>query len=435
MHIRLFFVVLLIAIEMLVPVREAEASGLEPFGGGSRGRAMGYAMVAVADDWTASFYNPAGLVQISGRTLGAGYELFLGGMNSTESLRNLKLSAGANPMRGDFIVPETLFDEPGMFGEKSVGATINAGEFGYTASWDKFAFGVVLYGSGSGTEWKDSLTAGTDVIDAEISFANVSLSMPLAVAYKTTENFFLGLSLDVKYGVLDVKNSKIRAGVTAPYTMVTEQDTGGVAVGVDIGALWKLTDNLSIGGVFRLPYTFEKSGDTKINNTVYSLNVSSDVTIEESYPLRATFGCAFRPSAINLVAFGVTWLNWSAYNQSVDYATNIPGVFDDSSGNPSNWHDAWVFNLGYERTISDLWMFRCGLAYDQAAEPTDAKTLVGGRVVDSWMFSVGAGRNWGKSTLDFGYTYSYGPEVIGYVPGAKYSLSTHEMYVGYTTKF
>ena len=432
---RLFFVVLLIAVEMLVPVRVVEASGLEPYGGGSRGRAMGYAMVAVADDWTASYYNPAGLTQISDRTLGLGYELFIGGMNSTESLRNLKLSAGANPMRGDFIVPETLFDEPATFDEKSVGATINAGEFGYTASWDKLAFGVVLYGSGSGTSWEDSIMAGTDVIGAEISFENVALSMPLAVAYKTTENLSLGLSLGVRYGVLDVKSSKIRTGATSPYTMVTEQNTGGFAVGVDIGALWKPAANLSIGGVLRLPYTFDKSGDTKINNTVYSLNVSSDMTVEESYPLRATFGCAFRPSASNLVAFGVTWLNWSEYNQSVDYENNIPGVLDDWSGNPSNWRDTWVFNLGYERNISDLWMVRCGLTYDQAPEPTDAKTLVGGRVVDSWMFSVGAGRAWKSSTLDFGYTYSYGPEVAGFVPGAKYSLSTHEMYVGYTTKF
>jgi hypothetical protein len=65
----LVHVVAVVATLLLGPTQTARASGMESCGPGSRGRAMGYAMVAVADDWTAIQYNPAG-----GFVPGAKYE-------------------------------------------------------------------------------------------------------------------------------------------------------------------------------------------------------------------------------------------------------------------------------------------------------------------------------------------------------------------------
>ena len=65
------------------------ASGLETNGIGARGRAMGNAMTAAADDWTAAFYNPAGLAWMDTDQAGIVYEYFTGGLESTASLQNL----------------------------------------------------------------------------------------------------------------------------------------------------------------------------------------------------------------------------------------------------------------------------------------------------------------------------------------------------------
>ena len=113
------------------------------------------------------------------------------------------------------------------------------------------------------------------------------------------------------------------------------------------------------------------------------------------------------------------------------YNGEIPGVLVNSSGNPSEWDDVVVVGVGYERHVNPLWTFRCGLMHDQAPEPRTARTLVGGLVVDAWKLSLGGGRAVRDTMVDFGYTYTYGPEVSGFIPGADYWTIQHELYLGY----
>ena len=51
-------------------------------------------------------------------------------------------------------------------------------------------------------------------------------------------------------------------------------------------------------------------------------------------------------------------------------------------------------------------------------------------VVDSWKFSAGAGVKLNGARLNMGYSYTYGPEVGGYIDGARYSSRLHEIYAG-----
>ena len=48
----------------LIPSRTVQASIADILGVGSRGTAMGMAYTAVADDYSAVFFNPAGLTQV-----------------------------------------------------------------------------------------------------------------------------------------------------------------------------------------------------------------------------------------------------------------------------------------------------------------------------------------------------------------------------------
>ncbi|MHC4199742.1 MAG: OmpP1/FadL family transporter [Planctomycetota bacterium] len=413
----------------------AHASGLESNGFGARGRTLGFAMVAVADDWTALHYNPAGLVQVDRSLCGFEYELFVGGMHSTASLRNLDASS-ANPYRSDFVDPYDGIpgiDEPDFFNEKEVDATIHSGAFGYITRRDRLAWGVGLYGSGSGTAWEDTITAAGDTIAAEISFTNGSLNVPMAVAWRLRENLALGLRVGVHYGLLEVTNEKIRAGA-APYVSSTTQDTDGVALSADIGLLWNPGGRISAGMVLKFPYTFTKDGTTRSEQSLLPLTETSGTTVDMDIPLRVVAGGAWRPSDRDLLAFSISWMNWSEYNIATDYETE--GVLlTDSSGNPSNWEDAVVFGFGWERRITDMWTSRVGFAFDQAPEPEEARTLVGGQVVDTWKLGVGAGRSFVSSSLDFGYLLTYGPEVDGFIPGAKYGMTTHEFVVAYEHRF
>ncbi len=418
-----------LALHSVILAVPAAGSGLESSGIGPRGRAMGYAMVAIADDWTAIHYNPAGLVQVTGQHFGIEYGLLTGYMASTKSLRNL--SAGADPLRGDFVDP--IGDEPSSFNQKTVVGEVTGGTLGYVYSTGQLALGVGVYSSGSATSWEDTIgVVGGDVITADIGFVNGSIDVPIVLAYRASENLSLGLCLGLHSAILSVDIDKSRSG-TMPYVMATTQDTDGFGFSADLGMLWEVSDRFAFGAVMKFPYTREASGWTQAEIT--PLSVRSATEVEIHYPARLALGCSFRPSYRDLLGFSMTWHDWSNYNQMTEYAPQVPGVLENSSGNPSNWHDATVLNLGYERTYGGNKAFRCGIARDGAPEPREARILVGGLVVDTWKFAMGSAVSWGKIVLDVGYMYSYGPEVEGYLPGATYSSHMHEVSVGIQARF
>jgi long-chain fatty acid transport protein len=416
------------ALILLVPGSYALASGLESNGIGARGRTMGNAMVAVADDWTAVFYNPAGLARLEEDQSGFVYELFSGGLRSTSSLRNLSLLSSPDPARGDFIDP--IGDEPGTFGKKDIDAVVHYAEYGCAMQKGRAVFGLAIYGSGSGADWQDRITSsGGDSIRARVGFTNGSANIPLALGYRLTDTLSIGGSLTARYGLLKVDISKLRSG-SVPYTQKSIQETEGFGLSTDLGIHWQASGELGIGFAARLPFRLSKSGTTRVVDTLGGLAISSGTSVKEDYPLRLAAGAAWRPTSSDLLGITVTWMNWEEYERHTSYDDPVPFVLEDSSGNPGRWENTITAGIGYERKMNEKWTGRLGLLYDQAPEPEEYRTLIGGLVVDSWKLSAGTGIRLGEARLDLGYSYTYGPPVDGYIPGTEYSSRLHEFYVG-----
>lgn len=393
---------------------------------------MGFAMASIDNNWSSVHYNPAAIIIENKNLFGGEYLFFTGGLESTSSLRNLP-AASANPWKGDFV--DFIGDEPGTFSKKSIKSDIHFGALGCISKKDKIFYGFGIYGSGSGTEWKDSLTSYTgDYIEAKINFINGSMKIPIVFAYELYDNLSLGASMGIHWGLLKVENQKLRTG-HVPYISKTVQDTEGAGVSPDIGLLWKINPGLNFGAAVKFPYTFRKKGSTETEFSLISLNAESDTTVDMRYPLRIVLGISWNFLEDHLLAFNFNWHNWEKYNMKTDYKTEIPGIFEDSSGNPADWNNTIVLNLGYEYIISEKWTARCGLTYDEAPEPEDSRILTGGQVIDTWHFSAGTGINLGFSVINIGYIYSCGPEVDGFIPGAKYSMELHEFSLGLEKRF
>lgn len=408
------------------------ASGLESKGIGARSRGMGFAMVAVCDEWSSVYYNPAAISMNTESVFGIEYEYFTGSINSSKSLRNLSVTE-AQVAQGDFI--DFIGDEPAFFRKKSIDSSIHFFAMGIIFRKKQLSYGIGIYGSGSGTAWEDRVfSASQDLIEAEVSYINGALNIPLVISYRLTPVLSLGISMRINWGLLKYTSEKKRSG-NSPYLLKSVQDTDGVGYSNDIGFFWKATDNLDLGLVFKLPYTFKKSGETYVEQSLVSLAAKSDTSVYMYYPLRVSIGSNWRLNSRDSLAASLTWLNWSNYNMKIQYKDKIPGLFDDYDGNPSDWMDTIVVNLGFEHNLSREWKLRCGITYDQAPEPKEKRTLIGGQVIDTFLFSAGAGVNVGKAEINFGYIYTYGPEVDGFIPEAKYSMSLHELFLGTALKF
>src|SRR5690242_5810640 len=90
------------------------AGGFEGPGIGSRATGMGGAFIGLADDWTAIYWNPAGLAQHSRATAGMSLEILQARFHDSSGLRNATLPfTEANALRGDVF--SQLGNEPSQF--------------------------------------------------------------------------------------------------------------------------------------------------------------------------------------------------------------------------------------------------------------------------------------------------------------------------------
>lgn len=408
----------------------AHSSGLETSGIGGRGRSMGYALTAIADGWSALYYNPAGLSHLVTTQNACTYEIFYGTNTSSSSLQNLGISQSPDPYRGDFLDP--IGDEPSTFSRKNVGSVVHAGEFGWGRGNGRFGWALGLFGSGAGSTWDDSIsTSSGDDLDAEISYENISINVPVGAGMRITDRFSFGGAVTLRYGLLNARYGKTRQGAL-PYRLLTDQRTSGLAMSADLGFSYDLSGDLSLGAVWRMPYRVRKRGDTTIENSLLPLSHSSSTDVTEEIPSRYSLGMAFIPYPDHLLGFSVSFLEWSDYERNTTYNAPLPGILIDSSGNPSRWEDTVVVNLGYEMPLSGNWDLRWGLVYDQAPEPVSYRSMVGGQTIDVWKVTLGAGRTNKLNDLDLGYVHTYGPGVNGYIPGAVYRMALHELFVAYT---
>jgi long-subunit fatty acid transport protein len=217
--------------------------------------------------------------------------------------------------------------------------------------------------------------------------------------------------------------------------MDSTQDTQGTAFGIDFGVLWKVRDDVSLGAVLKFPYTFRKSGETGTEQSLSALTHKTHTIVKMKYPFRIALGGAWDITDRDLLAFGLTWLNWSRYRMLIDYNDEVTDVLEDYNGNPSEWENTIRLHMGYERMLNEKWAVRCGFTYDQAPEPDEYRTLIGGQVVDAWLLTAGGGVDLGDVSINFGYIYTYGPKAEGYIPDAEYSMILHELFIGMEKRF
>ena len=128
-------------------------------------------------------------------------------------------------------------------------------------------------------------------------------------------------------------------------------------------------------------------------------------------------------------------MNWSDYRRETTYDGQVPGILENGGGNPADWGDTWVLGAGWEHALAGGWTGRLGLVHDQAPEPRAQRTLVGGQVIDAWKVTVGLGWAGRRAAFDAGYVHSWNDGEPGYLQGAEYELSLHEVFAAVLWQF
>ncbi|HEX2867977.1 MAG TPA: outer membrane protein transport protein [Ignavibacteriales bacterium] len=386
--------VLSLAAALLFATSCVFSNGLSLNSIGTRSLGMGGSFIGLANDYTAIYWNPAGISQLKGNYIG----LFSTDVIPTGSYKIDALGIDAKMKTNHYISPNLM------------------GYVSFEPAKDfTFALGVYVP-AGLGSEWdgKDlaKLTGGT-ALDWMSKIAVVDISP--AVSYKVNENLSVGAALNIFYGMFDMKKP---AGMLGPdqkvhYFQFTET-SDGLGYGVTLGAHYKVNEMISLGASFRTKTAVSMSG-TATNPAFAALgSTESKFSRDVAWPMWIGGGVAVRPMENWVITADAQYSQWSKsedqFTATYDNA-NWQAAMVSAKANVFDlkWKDATQIRFGTEYQINNSFAVRGGYYIDPAPAPDETYNILFPSISYNAV-SVGASYKVSNLTFDLGLEYLAGKE-------------------------
>jgi long-chain fatty acid transport protein len=348
-------------------------SGFSLYEAGARASALMGTMVARADDPSAIFYNPAGLVQLPGFQV-------MGGVS--------------------FIIPHTeIVTQSGPFNNNTfAGSRVHMVPhfFATYKLADRVWLGLGLNAPfGLGIKYNDTWPGRFNLIKADIQTLNINPT----VAVKITDYLSVGAGLDIMYFNFDLKRA-FPLPFLGQQTLHLAADTWGI--GFNLGLLLRPRPDLAIGVSYRSQISQQLSGPAKVK-PYYPLNTTASGGI--ILPDQIFAGIMVRPVEKLSVEAGVIWTRWSLFQ-------NFNVKFDNALGFLSerkSWHNTWRGQIGAEYRALPWLDVRGGYSLENEPMPDQYVDYLVPTSNLRHNFSCGAGFRWRSMTMDLAYTLVYIP--------------------------
>ncbi len=367
---------------------------------GTRAGSMGGAFVGLADDFSAVYWNPAGLGFFTSLTFGfCGTDIVPSG--------SYKLTMDTPIGSLDLVDARTTIKN------------YLGGLFGYIHPIsDRLVAAIgVFTPSGMGTNWDSAelanLSNGSTSIDWSSRVGLITIAPSLA--YKISDQFSLGASLDINYGIFDLSMYGGAISGLLDLGQYTESESGW-GLGATVGVLFKPSKMFSFGAAFRTSNRVSFSGQAEMKNLQYiSFSSTSDVTRNMTWPSWITVGAAFRPADDLTFTADIQMTDWSVIDQiKTTFKDPFWNLLMTSSGRDTmvmNWRNTTQLRFGAEYKVSASLAVRAGYYFDPS--PVPAATL--NILLPSCDFNgltLGIGYRSGALVLDFGLEYLMGKERV-----------------------
>ncbi|MDP8226359.1 MAG: outer membrane protein transport protein, partial [Candidatus Celaenobacter polaris] len=341
------------------------ANGLSLNSIGPRALGMGGAMVGLADDPTAIYWNPAGLAGQNSSLYAFGTDIIPFG--------TYKFA----PYGIDAKTKTNHYASPNLFANYSMG---------------NLAFGLGIYvPAGLGAEYNgDDLTMLSNGYSLEWKSKIAVIDIAPTIAYKINDMFSIGVTGNIFYGMFDMDRpsnyTDIDTSVTPPDTSYLSyqysESSTGTGFGVSGGLLCKLSDNIQFGASVRTEIKVTMSGEAE-NGLMPLMGYpeTSDFDRDVAWPLWAAFGVAVKPMENLTITADAQYSQWAKSEDQFKtkfkdatwaYVTGLSG--DDTF--VLDWKDCTQLRFGLEYMASEKLALRAGYYYDPAPAPDETLTIL-----------------------------------------------------------
>ncbi len=355
-----------LALASLTP-RRAQANPVETFGMGSRSTAMGNAVTADATDFSANYYNPAGLVGQKRLLIELGYvyahhALQIDGKdNHVDDVRGLTVG---------LVAPGEVAKIPFAFG---LGIHLPDSRVFRVRALDQQQPRWELYDNRA-----QRIVFAANLAVKPFPWLEVGGGLSFLAGTKAT----LDVTGDIDAG--DPSHSNLRHQVDANLNSIRYPQFG-----VRVLA----SDKLRFGAVYRGQFHLDIDIDANVAARFVGVPLTSAITTSEVdafLPQQVALGASWDPLDDLTVDFDVTWVDWSAYQPAVTRVTAdtklitddpalyglIPAKAAPTVVVPPGLHDRFVPRVGVEwrRPLGDKdrghrLSLRAGYSYEHTPIP------------------------------------------------------------------
>lgn len=358
----------------------AMAAGFRLPTAGAKAMGMGYAFSAQADDPSAIYYNPAGLIQLEGHNVMAGV---------TYVKENGAEFTGSTPLTGGATVSET---------QKDLDFFIPNAYYARKAS-PSWAYGIGIFAPfGLGQEYENRNTSIFRNQVTKIELRSVAVNP--TVAWKVNEVLSIGAGIDFLYASAKLDRTPVSPLGTNLFKAHLEGD--GTAWGYNFGFQLKPVEKMKVGLSFRSPFHMKiKDADVTLADNVVALPLTSKADATINMPATAAVGVSYAFSEKLTVEADADWTFWHAFKELRIVNKTTSAL---SSTTAKDWKDVVAFRIGGEYKVIPPLALRLGFAYDPT--PVPARTM-GPELPDSnrLTYHAGVGYKVSNWTIDAAYYY------------------------------
>jgi long-chain fatty acid transport protein len=311
---------------------------------GARAMAQAGAFAARASDASAMYFNPAGLAFQDMTSFYGGVTAIIPTVSFYGPLQNNTNAKTEAPAQ--FFSPINFYLAYPALDRVHMGISVNN------------PFGL-------GSEWPDSWVGRyiTTKVSLQTFFCNYSLS------YKITDDLSVGAGFSYVLGAVTLDRAvaiPLQPAGNGPEPRV-HLDLSGTGAGWNVGVLYKVTPEISVGATYRSFVVMDATGTAAFNPDYAPLHLpQGGVSASLKLPATGYLGVAYKVNEDIEVEADYQYIGWSSYNQLV-FHFQADG---SSVVQPKNYKDTYILRIGGEYKWNDDLRLRAGYYYDHT--PVDA---------------------------------------------------------------
>ncbi|MDR1011783.1 MAG: OmpP1/FadL family transporter [Opitutaceae bacterium] len=398
---------LALSLALVATTSAVHGAGFAIYENDARGFAMGGANAGKSDDAAALYSNPAGITQLPGLQIKAGFSLIQPSVDVT-TYGHMEFTPGLVNGQPGLV--------PGIVGSEATDTSMN----NYTevvphlyATYrinDDMAVGLAVfvpYGlkSDFSSNWVGAYNnyyTSIETVEIAPTFAyRLVHDQPWAKQISVAAGIAItNIAADIRKRVA-IGATETIPQLSNPYTQSMQLGLSGDSweYGYNFAIQWEVNDQIGFGIVYRSGFKVKITGaDVKRDGTTVASNAWGKLELPESW----TFGVNYSPVAPLNIGFQATRTNWSAYDT---LTINAGAAYGGEIPYPKEWSDVWRYSIGAEYQLNNALALRGGFVVDKDPVNTaHADYMVPSN--DRQIFSAGLGWTISNNvTLDFAAAY------------------------------